>query len=346
MRLINTMLLAGALLGLTQSVLADCRRITKEPTVVNVNFDNIRVSPDLPVGSVIGSAFTERLGRTYFYTDCIKGKNQKLVGVYEPAGGMNLNYNTYPTGVEGVGIRIALFRNQTPTYFGTSNLKHNFAPVYTGVGNKWGISLEDYFIRVELVKTKDRIDSGKLSQLSGVSGALYHEDKINDGPLVRVRIGGIGSTIVINPSCSLESDNRRDMTVELRTVPLMSFNGVGSTAGDTNVNFNLRCKGAHDEYTVQVKTQFTPGADGAFDMEKGVLNNGAEGKMVANDVGIQVLTNGKTVNFTKKYNVGESRLGGRETVLTFPMTARYYQYGKNPTGGKVHAYMVYDIFYE
>lgn len=346
MRLMKTLLLASALLGLTQSALASCKRTSEEPTVVNVNFDNIRVSPDLPRGSVIGSAFVQRLERKLFYTGCPKGQNVKLVGKYEPAGLIAQSFNTYPTGVDGVGIRVALYRNQTPMYFGDGNLLHNYAPVYTGVGDIWGISLNDYSIRVELVKTKDTIDSGKLSQLSGTSGLLYLADRMKDGPIVKVRIGGVGSTVVINPSCTLESNNRRDLTVEMRTVPLRSFTGIGSTAGDTDVDFKLRCKGGHDNYTVQVKTQFTPGADGAADSVKGVLNNGAEGKMVADGVGIQVLMRGTPVNFEQKYNVGEGRLGGREVVILIPLTARYYQYGKTPGAGKVHAYMVYDVFYE
>jgi len=228
--------------------------------------------------------------------------------------------NVYPTGVPGVGIRVAWARaaNSGPVEMSggsyiTSPIKVEDLPWgrYTPASNWW----------IQLIKT------------GSISTGTY---KI---PPVEVRYQGELTNSLIFPQIELVSRARgckllnSPQEVRLGTASIKDFQGLGSTSKPRDFEIALDCE---PDVSVSYSINGLPAAESNSTLQNSVGWDG-EGKPMARGVGIQLLKRhgsaepiliGKEFEFRRSSAVGSS-------IMSIPLTAQYRQVESTVIPGKV-----------
>lgn len=296
--------------------------------IINMDMGRVYIPEGLGVGAVIKSqTFPITVnGATENMFDCRNGggttNGVMLQGALVPG-----YTNVYSTDVTGVGIRLSRVISNTITVYYPHQI--TIAP------NTTGVLVAGSQFQVELIKTAAATGNGPLA--SGTYTRYYGNGDATQSAITTV-LSGMGITI-ITPSCSVDAGSR-NIPVEFGKVPLSSFKGAGTTAGDRNFNIKLNCKaGLNSQNTVYLRLDATPDPSN----QQGVLRitQGATG--IATGVGIQLLGGD-----TKPVKLGEDALVGpsKDGDYVLPYTARYYQTAAKVTPGRADGTATFTIEYK
>ncbi|WP_337058673.1 fimbrial protein [Pseudomonas sp. USHLN015] len=229
--------------------------------------------------------------------------------------------NVYPSGVPGIGIRVAWSRDSKSLPAQMSGGEFMNSPRktdalawgrYTPASNWW----------IQLIKTGP-ISSGTYS-IPNVE-VHYHDERTNT-----LRFPSLAITFQAR-SCRLVDG--RDRTRDLHKTWLKDFSGVGSTAWPLDVSINLDCDpGLNIAYRIDGLTH-----------DESTLKN-STGLMMAKGVGVQ-LTDMQHVplHTGREYPLGHSGVAGK--TMQIPLMARYRQVEERIVPGHVITVATVTLFY-
>ncbi|WP_185219054.1 fimbrial protein [Paraburkholderia dinghuensis] len=270
----------------------------------------VNVDPTAANGTVLWTGAVNVGAST---SDCIGGS---YTITYAGVGVRESTYNTYPTGISGIGVRIR-FYNWTCAN-GTANTT-NWFPVYCTAN--WSPSTVSAFaLTVEFVKTGPVTAGGTVTGLfsqwtTNAANALWANTYWSNTITFNVAV----------PTCTVTTPN---ISVPMGSVPANSFASVGSVSDSQPFNISLNCAGGVGSSYTNVYTTLTDVTDPSNLTNTLTLNASS----TARGLGIQVLNGTTPINFgpdssvagnPSQWFVGSMQNGSHN----IPLSARYIRTG-------------------
>lgn len=318
---------------LSTSVFASCTRYDIVlPVDINMELGRVVVDPDLPIGAVIKERTWSMDSETRPWAECDGGtKLDANIIQNKPLLGDNI----IETNIPGIGMKFIRESN-------SGSLKIVYPGHFTvpGEGRKRAILAGSTFT-VQIIKTASVTGSGVLNE---GEYTRYGYQPNNILPALITRLNGRAITIV-SPSCKITSGEKQ--TVMLPSIYLNQLTSIGSTAAETPFSINMLCSGGVNlENTSNIYITFSGELAPNTQNNQGVLANTLEDYQSAQGVGIQITTDNKNpLEWNKHYPIGTVGIEQeKEIILNY--FAKYYQYGKKISPGKVHAKMVFNLTYD
>lgn len=295
------------------------------PYEINMSMGRVVVSPDLPVGGVIATRTWTMPSNNTVYVSCSESASRTFKADVVAPGMMLGGSNIYATDIPGIGLRFSRKGQISIVYPGT----------YTTTGSRFILAGSTFTL--EIIKTAEVTGSGTLA-----SGP-YTEYGLPGIVMLKTSLTADAITIV-SPSCSVLSG--KNMNVDIGTIKRSDLKGVGTWAGNTPFNIQLRCSGGVSiSGYANINTTFSGNLATGTTSSQGVLINEKTGSSAAKGIGVQVLQNDTPLEFNKKYNIG--RLASDTTQLySLPYRARFYQYLADTSSGEVESHMVFNLTYD
>ncbi|WP_348556598.1 fimbrial protein [Enterobacter mori] len=335
MRLFKFFLLV---VGLVSSASGYCCNYSFIGSPYIVNYGNIIVQRDAPVGQAISNEIYGTLAQTYVCTATgsegvdMGMKSVVLPYLFTASNGLRI----YQTNVPGVGISFGWYDqvNGGPQYFSSVNYIKN--------DNSLDYSYNTFANYVFIFKSQPIIQFWKTGNitsgsLSGQIAAFYaYMNGNKTSPVGDVPIYA-GSGNIIQVACSITTPN---LVFPIGDVLASSFgSSIGTTpAGAQNTqNLGLNCDAGAN---INVALNGTQNPDVGTTSVLALTNQGSAD--VAKGVGVQILYNGSPLVLNNRIVMKRSS-GGQET---FPITARYYQTKTAVTTGKANASATLDLTYQ
>lgn len=282
-----------------------------------INFGNVVVQRDTPVGTVIATTYSSATGMTASCTAPNGYEYDKMM--YQ--GGVSTNISqVYQTNIPGVGI-YGYHDSARWVFLNPSNSQ------YISIAS--GGSQNDYGQTFQLIKT-GAITSGTLAR-SVVAQVSYDGSPNTPGIVINM-----GSGTVTQVACSINTPN---VNVPLDPMLSSSFTAINSTLGAKPFTIGLSCDaGAR----INASLSFTQNAETSNNSV--IALTGAGTSSVATGVGIQLLYGG-TILTNNNNIVLKTSTGGQE----FPagaFTARYFQTKSTVTTGDANATATLNLTYQ
>lgn len=285
-----------------------------------LNFGNVVVQRDTPVGSVLATAVTGAYNNGNGIAGC---KPDAWTARWELTQWGTLSgygNNVYNTNLPGVGLRLSAAESGKALPYETSYPYNS--------GGTW-VSIPGDGIKGELIKTGD-ITSGTLTD-----GMLARASVVNQFYFANVTLNGTNT--VTSAACSVASSN---INVPLGDHDKGEFTGVGVTSTWNTFNIDLECdKSASINVQIDA-TQDPSNVAGVIKLD----NAGNSG--TASGVGVQLwyaANGGTAVQFGQQSHYYTSPYGGHETVQ---LQARYYQTAQTVTAGQANATATFTLTYK
>lgn len=311
---------------------AECTRSSVPPVDINMELGRVIVSPDLPVGSVIRERTWSMDSAVIPWGECRGGTvlDANIV-VNRPMSGDNI----IETNVPGIGLRF--MRNADGGKIKITYPGHYIVP---GDGTK-NVVLAGSIFTIQVIKTAEITGSGSLHE---GEYTRYGYQPNSTMPALITRLTADAITIV-SPSCKITSGVNQN--VIMHPVKKSDFSGIGSTAGSTPFAINLLCSGGVNlENTSNIYMSFNGELAPETKKEQGVLENSSAELQAANGIGVQVLTDKDIpLEWGAKKPIGTVGIL-QEKAINLNYIAKYYQYKKEISSGKVQAKMVFNISYD
>ncbi|HBT3201965.1 TPA: fimbrial protein [Klebsiella aerogenes] len=285
-----------------------------------LNFGNVVVQRDVPVGSVLATAVTGAYNSGNPIAGCTREAWTARWELTQWGTLSGYGDGVYNTNLPGVGLRLSsAVSGKTLPYEGS--YPYN-------AGGSWA-SLPGDGIKGELIKTGD-ITSGTLTD-----GTLARASVVNQFYFANVTLNGTNT--VTAAACSVTSSN---VDVPLGDYDKGEFSGQGATTAWHPFNIDLECdKSASINVQIDA-TQDPSNIAGVMKLD----NTGSSG--TASGVGIQlwyVPNGGTAVQFGQQSHYYTSPYGGHETVQ---LQARYYQTAQTVTAGQANATATFTLTYK
>lgn len=295
------------------------------PIIYNVpSFNTSSFNPDVALGTVIDSR-TLQLSTIGGRITC-----SPSVGVifYRGTTGALGAYNTYPTGIAGVGIRLRFSGNTTYlgffpyTWLSTSGASMNFDSVEAS-------------LVVELVKvgpiTAGGVIGGEIGEMSAQGGT---------SKIVSITLNGVISVLPQVPTCGVFTSR----PVSLGEIPVKSFSGVGIRTTPIPFNINLFCTGGSQNAKTDVWVAFTDSTSPANRTDVLSLTSSS----TASGIGIQLSHSGTLIKYGAGDGVSDKLFAGStgNGVFVIPLVARYIQVSPRVTPGSANGRATFTITYQ
>jgi len=275
-----------------------------------VNFGNVIVQRDTPVGGVIATKTTGPYGNYNTLFGCttawtIRGDSVLFTTLSSLGNGI------YNTNIAGVGIRMKSVNNET-------------FPVSRGLGANVYMSIPSNGFTVELIKTSagavgaGTLTTGRVLRWYIASATTYGANATLEG-----------SNAIFPVACSV---NHTTIDVNLDDASEHDFSGVGSSAKPKDFNVGLNCDAG-------TKVKMT--LDGSHAGPTGVLSLNTGGGQ-ASGIGIQLLKGTTPVALGTALDFGTATTAGD---MQLPLTARYYQTATPIVGGTTNATATFTMTY-
>ncbi|HHA2008514.1 TPA: fimbrial protein [Enterobacter mori] len=295
---------------------SDCQNEI-EPYTKNINFGNVSVQRDVPVGTVI--ATQEVIGDVRFICNSHGAINTYHEVMYTPLS--SYGNDVYDIGVDGVGIRIS--ENSKDGTF-----HHYFPAQFDGWVKDGQDTLDTYLYKFELIKTNNVSKSGNIR-----TGTIADTSMVNQFYIgTFVITGGSVNTV----ACSLSTTS---LTFNMGNIDGNQFSDHVGFVPEQNITqeLNLSCD---PDVNINVKLSAKQNNDIA---DSSVLALDGDGEMgVANGVGVQLLCDDIPLEIGKSIFLKTSS-GGEEQ---FNLKSQYYQTKTVVTAGKANALATLDITYQ
>lgn len=321
----------SALLGFSTSVMADCVRSSVPPVDINMELGRVVVNPDLPVGTIIRERTWSMDTATIPWGECDGGTVLDAnVVVSKPMSGDNI----IETNVPGIGLRFIRDADG-------GKIKITYPGHYTVPGNGLkNVVLAGSTFTIQVIKIADKTGSGSIHQ-GEYTRYGYLPDSMSPALITRLTADAI---TIVSPSCKITSGVNQN--VFMKSVKKSDFSGLGSTAGQTPFAINMLCSGGVNvSNTSNIYMSFDGKLAPDTNKAQGVLENSLTELQAANGVGVQILTSeDKPLEWDKKYLVGSVGIL-QEKAINLNYIAKYYQYKKEISPGKIQAKMIFNISY-
>ncbi|WP_144030277.1 fimbrial protein [Burkholderia sp. AU6039] len=300
----------------------------QKPIVFTINgYATPEFNPSVPKGTVLDSRQISVAGGNYTAWCSVKNVlNGRLGATAEPV------YNTYPTTVAGVGVRIRFASSASwwPSSFNASV--------------QW-IKIDAEPLVVEFVKTGPITSQGRLQ---GEIGGTW----IQDGAFqfISYRINGSISITPKVPTCSVAT---KKIDVQLSPsgngFTTRDFNGVGSTTPERDFSIKLDCAGGDDGTSTNAHVTLTDNSNPGNRSNELSLSPDSDAAGFA----VQVLKNGTVLSFGPDSSAaGNPNQWKAGTIpqgmgsFTIPLTARYIQTAAKVKGGIANAVATFTMSYQ
>lgn len=322
----------SALLGISTSAMADCVRSSVPPVDINMELGRVVVSPDLPVGTIIRERTWSMGMATTPWGECDGGTvlDANIVAS-KPVSGDNI----IETNVPGIGLRFIREADG-------GKIKITYPGHYTvpGSGPK-NVVLAGSTFTIQVIKIADKTGSGSIYQ-GEYTRYGYLPDSLSPALITRLTADAI---TIVSPSCKVTSGVNQN--VIMKSVKKSDFAGLGSTAGQTPFAINMLCGGGVNvSNTSNIYMSFNGELAPNTNKTQGVLENSSTELQAADGVGVQVLTSeDKPLEWDKKYLIGSVGIL-QEKTINLNYIAKYYQYKKEISPGKIQAKMIFNISYD
>ncbi|GAB1437499.1 fimbrial protein [Providencia sp.] len=322
----------SALLGISTSAMADCVRSSVPPVDINMELGRVVVSPDLPVGTIIRERTWSMGMATTPWGECDGGTvlDANIVA-NKPMSGDNI----IETNVPGIGLRFIREADG-------GKIKITYPGHYTvpGSGPK-NVVLAGSTFTIQVIKIADKTGSGSIYQ-GEYTRYGYLPDSLSPALITRLTADAI---TIVSPSCKVTSGVNQN--VIMKSVKKSDFAGLGSTAGQTPFAINMLCGGGVNvSNTSNIYMSFNGELAPNTNKAQGVLENSSTELQAADGVGVQVLTSeDKPLEWDKKYLIGSVGIL-QEKTINLNYIAKYYQYKKEISPGKIQAKMIFNISYD
>ncbi|WP_185730936.1 fimbrial protein [Burkholderia cepacia] len=283
-------------------------------------------SPLLPVGTVLITEEIDTTGEP-FTLYC----SDKIGKIWYGRSGVQGSYNTWPTGIAGIGVRFKFsgtgggIDQWWPFEF--------FNPITTG---HYSASRK---LVIEFVKTGPITAGGKLT---GEIAAGWAQDKEFKFMSFTVQGGGIEIKPRV-PTCSAAT---KSLTVPLGDLSTTDVPYVGATTPAKSFSIVLNCSGGDTGTVTKTYMTLTDVSNKANRTDTLSLTPDSNAK----GLGVQVLYNSKLVKFgpdssatgnTNQFSTGSTGNG----TLEIPLSARYIRTG-SLSGGKANATASFTMSYQ
>jgi type 1 fimbria pilin len=336
MRLFFLLVLAvGAFIGDIPKAVAGPTLACSSPgsgTVATITLPNVSVSPNVPVGTLLGSYTTT--GVTFACSNVtskygvvtIQAGNLAALDTTNAIGGGSIKF---ATNVPGIAVKLTATPNQADA--GT-NGPGGVPGWELNAKTNTSSSIATSFT-VQLIKTGP-ISPGTVGSINLLQLTNYSYGATDSAPYY--------VTLVLNPvtvsmnSCSVNVGSA-NFTVTLPTVSNTAFTGAGTVAGTTPFKLVYSCVTG---WTLSMTMNTAnPGSS------PGVILSTSGGSCTssATNIGVQLLQgNMQPVTFNSPQAIGASPNG----TLTIPYYARYYQTAAPAGPGRVCATATYTMSYQ
>lgn len=309
---ISLILGAVSLLSVSANALATCS-FNSAAAEQSVNFGAITVQRDLPIGSEIATKTIS--GDAVKYGECSKGDSPTVTtsvstGAYAPTNA----YQTYASGVKGIGIRVQSEGEIVPStgLVKTLNIFADTASIYSSE------------MKFTLVKIGD-ITPGTLT-LGRLASVSLSDMFVTNSPAANYNLT---SGTITQASCEITGSSA--IPVNMGEAQANDFHGKNSTLTPVNVQIPLQCDSG-----TKVNISFAATSlqgNGIIDLASG----GAEG------VGIQLKLHDTPVDFDKTLFVAQATEQG---AFTIPLTAAYIQSADTIKAGPANAVANFTVTYQ
>ncbi|WP_167366673.1 fimbrial protein [Cupriavidus malaysiensis] len=283
--------------------------------------------PNVKEGTVIftsSGSSTGSGGRAY--CDSTVG----LVGYFGSTSAAPGKYNTYPTPVAGVGVRIR----------GGIN-KDDWWPQSTdGTGTDYGLAAGTEFT-IELVKTGDITAAGVLSGEVGMTYIIPHEKQIRS-----IVTNGSINIVPKVPTCNVLTPK---VDVDLGKATTSELKSVGATSSPKSFEVRLQCSGGNPGTTTQMYMTLTDSANPANQTDTLSLASGSKAK----GFGIQILRGADDTlvsygpDSAAADNPNQWKVGSFGNVnVTIPFKARYVRTSSTVVPGTANGTATFTMSYQ
>ncbi|WP_412527118.1 fimbrial protein [Burkholderia lata] len=302
-----------------------------QPVVYAISgYETPEFNPSVPAGTILDSRTITPTGNTVVmycpYPGIQNVLNGKAGAVAEPV------YNTYPTTVKGVGVRLRVAKNGLwwPHSFDlpASNVATSASPLL-----------------VEFVKT------GPITS-QGVLRGEFAGTWVRNGQVQFVSYQIIGG-ILIKPKVPTCSVATKRIDVQLSPsgngFTTRDFNGVGSTTPERDFSIKLNCAGGDEGTSTNAYVTLTDNSNPGNRSNQLSLTPDSD----ASGFAVQVLKSGKVLSFgpdsSAAGNPNQWQAGNIPQgmgVFTIPLTARYIQTSTKVKGGMANAVATFTMSYQ
>jgi len=309
---ISLMLGIVSMLGMSTSALATCL-FNSSAVQQSVSFGAITVQRDLPLGAEMAS---RTIGKgTVIFAECDQGDRlTQTISVLPGNHAPTSSFQTYESGVKGVGIRVTS-EGETVSSAGLTRSETILAE---------NTPLYNQELTISLVKIGE-ITPGPLT-LGGLVSVSLSDAAGGDLPAISYNLT---SGVITQSSCEITGSSA--IPVNMGEARDVDFSGKGSTLAPVNIQIPLQCDSGSN---VNISFAATSSqGNGIIDLASG----GAEG------VGIQLKLHDTPVDFDKTLFVAQATEQG---AFNIPLTAAYIQSGDTIKAGPASAVANFTVTYQ
>lgn len=282
---------------------------------------------DTPVGGVIyeatGTITFQNAKKLPPETYC-----QWFTSTYASGIGVPDANNVYPTGIDGVGIRMLDANKPWPFKYSGSWLTQY-----------WN---SDYKPTIQLVRT------GKITAQGTLSGAYgrYTANTASGDLLVEYRFGSPVNIIPRVPTCEVATTG---INVPMGRTSASAFNGVGSSSPHQKFEIGLRCSGGDPETATRAYVTLTDAAtpgntSNLLSISRDSTAKGVAIQILKDDVILSYGPDSSAAGNTNQWSAGTINQG--QTSFSIPLEARYVQTEPQITTGSANASATFTLSYQ
>ncbi|WP_416048458.1 fimbrial protein [Cupriavidus basilensis] len=241
-------------------------------------------------------------------------------------------FNTYPTSVSGIGVRI----------LGAGSNPKAPWPQTVYVGQSFAVFQGGGWFTVELVKTGTITAAGSLTGEIGTTTLVDQQNQV----IRRVFINGSLPIRPLVPTCKVTTPS---VALPLGTIPTYALKAVGTTTEIRPFEIRLQCSGGNQGTATRMYMTMTDASNSSN--RSGVLSLSSNSK--AKGVGIQILrgTNDSVVSYgpdsSQSNNPNQWFIGQYGNIaVTIPFKARYIQTAAQVTPGAANGLATFTMSYQ
>ena len=305
---------------------------------LDMTLGRIVIQPSDPIGKILKKAAIPYARNPTSIYQCPSPPTIKGILTQNPTLSPLGNF-IYNTNIPGIGIRLSRIMN-------LQDSTEKFYPynwIYSNDKFPKNIILAAGVFNIEIIKTAAITGSGAISP--GQYTTHYFDNNISKPSLITT----LKANAITIASSSCEIQGSINKMVTLPKVTKDQFKGIGTTAGERNLSFDILCNGGKNPSDLSTSNKISLSFDFTANSDLKSIVNSATPKKKANGISTQIINKYKNANtvITKgSTHVLGSVNSNQSVTYNVPLSARYIQTGQNITAGLVQGSATVTIEYE